>query len=183
MASPIASTTNSPITTPYQRRKPGPAGLRTAGASTGKLKELSINGTSGAVPKGGAPMGFPGNEFVRDEHSTMFVKIMNKYKLDDPGLQLMKKVNIACNGWFIDGRPVDHDDSYERMAYGIMAIADSNIFPGNAKDDLDVLDRSFVMYDSLYKMFKAEAACPPSTPKSKTPGHRMACGVPGVAGQ
>ncbi len=116
------------------------------------------------LPQDATPLGFRTGELgMHDEHGSCFSKVVRKYDLDDPVFDLMGEV-IAKGVDFVlhDFRP-GADDRYGQMGVGLATLADGMM--QLAPDDRARLDQSYVMWDSLYGLFKAERqrVKPPAT--------------------
>ena len=109
------------------------------------------------VPKDVIPMGFPTGELsMHDERGTCFHKLITKYKLDDPAILVLDRINKQGVEWFLHGTPVDMNDRYARWAFGLLGLSDATLVV--AKSDQEVLDRGFPNYDALYAVITKELA-------------------------
>jgi hypothetical protein len=105
-------------------------------------------------PKDAIPFSIPGAKLgPHDEAGPTFLKILREYKLQDPALEIMatfvdKGVNYVLHGY----RPAS-DDRYGQMAVGYLAFSDGMILL--KPSDQERLDASYLVYDALYALFKA----------------------------
>jgi hypothetical protein len=108
-------------------------------------------------PKDAIPVAIPGTKLSpHDENGTVFLKIIKEYKLKDPVLDTMaviidKGVEAAIHKW----RP-EKDDRLGQIAIGYEAFsAGMQLIKAG---DQDRLDASFIAWDSLYALLKANKA-------------------------
>ena len=99
-------------------------------------KVLEIAASEEAVP-----FDIPGVELSHHEGRCSFEAIVTKYSIEDPAVRLLAEI--------VHGADVSHD-LYERPeAPGLKAIAEGFRFLG-LKDDHEILNKEFVVYDALY---------------------------------
>jgi hypothetical protein len=104
------------------------------------------------LPPGAIPLAFPGAELgPHDEEGPLFKKILVKYGLDDPALNLMAEV-IGKGVEFVlhDFSPAP-DDYYGQMAVGLVAFSDGMVLVEGS--DRRRLDRSYIVWDAVYALF------------------------------
>ncbi len=117
------------------------------------------------LPKGAISMGYPtGDLTAHDEAGSCFHKTIVKYKIDDPAVLILDKMNGQAltwsgmnrkNGdWKTQQLPVDMNDRYARWGFGLMGLADAYL--QKAKSDQEALDLSFPVYDALYALITKE---------------------------
>ena len=105
-------------------------------------------------PPDAIPVAIPGATLgPHDENGTTFEKIIKEYNLQDPALNLMARVVASGVNYVVhDYRPLS-DDRYGQIAVGYLAFQDGMIL---FKDtDAERLEASYVAYDCLYALFKA----------------------------
>jgi hypothetical protein len=107
------------------------------------------------LPKDAIPMGFPTGELsMHDDKGTTFHKVMVKYKIDDPAMLVLDRVNKQAVEWFLHGTPVDMNDRYSRWSFGLLGLSDALLLKGG--DGQPVLDLGFPNYDALYDLITVE---------------------------
>ena len=107
------------------------------------------------LPQDATPLGFrEGKLGMHNEDGSCFIKVVREYGLVDPTFELMNEV-ISKGVDFVlhDYRPAA-DDRYGQMGVGLASFADGMILVEH--DDRKRLDQSYVTWDSLYALFKAE---------------------------
>ena len=107
------------------------------------------------IPDDAIPLAFAGAELgPHDEEGPLFKKILMKYGLEDPALDLIAEV-IAKGVEFVltDFSPAS-DDHYGQMAVGLVALSDGMIVL--EESDRLRLDRSYVVWDAIYALFKED---------------------------
>jgi hypothetical protein len=105
-------------------------------------------------PKDAIPLAIPGTKLgPHDENGTTFTKILREYKLDDPALKRMADVVEKGVGFVLNGYRPTADDRDGQIGVGFLAFSDGMIL--FKKNDQERLDASFVAYDALYALFKA----------------------------
>lgn len=107
-------------------------------------------------PADAIPYALPGVELgPHDAEATTFDRVMTKYGLDDPGLEMMARVvRHGVNNTLFDINPPD--DSAGRMAPGVMAVIEAIMLA--SATDMETLARSIPVLDALYALFMAEHA-------------------------
>lgn len=105
-------------------------------------------------PKDAIAIAIPGTKLgPHDENGTTFTKLIREYKLKDPALDRMATVVEAGVNYVLhDFRP-GPKDQYGQIAVGFIAFSDGMILL--KKSDQERLDASYVAYDALYALFKA----------------------------
>lgn len=105
-------------------------------------------------PKDAIPIAIPGAELgPHDQDGPTFLKILKKYKINDPALQLMAQVVDKGVNYVLHGYRPPIDDRYGQIAVGYLALSDGMILL--KPTDQERLDASFIAYDALYALFKA----------------------------
>lgn len=94
---------------------------------------------------GAVPYDIPDVELGHHEGKCSFEAIVEKYKLNDPALQLLSKI--------VHGADVSRDLYGQKEAAGLKAIAEGFRYLG-FKDDHVILDKEFIVYDALYAYCK-----------------------------
>jgi hypothetical protein len=107
-------------------------------------KVLEIAASEGAIP-----YDIPGVELGHHEGRCSFEAIMAKYSIDDPAVGLLAEI--------VHGADVSHDLYGRLEAPGLKAIAEGFRFLG-LKDDHEILDKEFAVYDALYVYCQREVA-------------------------
>ena len=107
------------------------------------------------LPKDAVPMGFRTGELsMHDVGGTCFHKTVVKYKIDDPAIHAMDKMNAQAVEWFLHKTLVDMNDRYVRWGFGLLGLSDALL--RKAKSDQEVLDLGFPIYDALYEQITFE---------------------------
>jgi len=83
----------------------------------------------------------PGVELGHHDGKCSFEAIVEKYRIDDPGVALLARI--------VHGADVSEDLYSEPEAPGLKAIAEGFGMLGLA-DDYEILTREFAVYDALY---------------------------------
>lgn len=106
------------------------------------------------LPKDATPLAFPGAKLgPHDADGPLFMKVLREYKIDDPALHLMGEVIAKGVEYVIhDFRP-PVDDRYGQMGVGLAAFADGMILL--EPSDQQRLDDSYIVWEALYALFKA----------------------------
>jgi hypothetical protein len=102
-----------------------------------------------AEREGAIPFDVPGIELGYQDGKCSFEAIMAKYRVDDPAIQLLAKI--------VHGADVAQDLYGQPAAAGLRAIAIGFGLIG-LKDDHEILDREFIVYDALYAYCQKEVA-------------------------
>jgi hypothetical protein len=102
-----------------------------------------------AAREGAIPFDVPGAELGHQDGKCSFEAIMAKYRVDDPAIQLLAKI--------VHGADVAQDLYGRPEAAGLKAIATGFGLIG-LKDDHEILDREFIVYDALYAYCQEEVA-------------------------
>ncbi|HVP36689.1 MAG TPA: chromate resistance protein ChrB domain-containing protein [Terriglobales bacterium] len=87
------------------------------------------------------PFDATGVELGHQDGKCSFEAIIEKYKIDDPAIKLLAKIVHAAD--------VSKDLHLQPEAAGLRAIAEGFGHLG-LKDDHEILDREFIVYDALY---------------------------------
>ncbi len=103
-----------------------------------------------AAHEGAVPFDVPGVELGHHEGKCSFEAIMAKFRLDDPAIQLLAKI--------VHGSDVAQDLYGRPEAAGLKAVAIGFGLIG-LKDDHEILDREFIVYDALYAYCQKQVAC------------------------
>ena len=107
------------------------------------------------IPDDAIPLAFPGAELgPHDEEGPLFKKILKKYQLEDPALDLMAEVVAKGVDFVIDDFDPAPDDRYGQMGVGLVAFSDGMIVL--EESDRRRLDRSYVVWDAIYALFKED---------------------------
>lgn len=105
-------------------------------------------------PKDAIPFSMPGAKLgPHDETGCTFEKIVREYKIQDPAIHLMEKVIAAGVNYVLKGFRPASNDRYGQMGVGFLAFADGMMLLKT--DDQERLDASYLVYDSMYALFKA----------------------------
>ena len=94
-----------------------------------------------AASEGAIPYDIPGVELGHHEGRCSFEAIVAKYNIEDPAVRLLAGI--------VHGADVSHDLYGRPEAPGLKAIAEGFRYLG-LKDDHEILDKEFVVYDALY---------------------------------
>ena len=100
-----------------------------------------------AARENAIPFDVEGVELGHHNGRCSFEAIIEKYSLDDPALQLLAKI--------VHGADVSDDLYGQPEAAGLKAIAEGFRFLG-LKDDHEILEREFIVYEALYAYCKTE---------------------------
>jgi hypothetical protein len=117
---------------------------------------FEAKGEEARRPKDAIPFAIPGAKLgPHDQDGPTFLKILREYKIQDPALEVMaivvdKGVNYVLHGF----RPAV-DDRYGQMSVGLLAFSDGMVL--FKKTDQERLDSSYILWDSLYALFKANS--------------------------
>jgi hypothetical protein len=93
------------------------------------------------------PFDVPGVELGHHQGKCSFEAIVEKYRLEDPAIQLLAKI--------VHGADVAEDLYGRPEAPGLKALAEGFRHLG-LKDDHEILKREFIVYDALYAYCKQE---------------------------
>jgi hypothetical protein len=108
-------------------------------------------------PKDATPLaipGIPGSKLgPHDKDGPTFRKILREYKLNDPALERMADVVDKGVRFVLEGYRPPIDDRDGQIGVGYLAFSDGMILYKST--DQERLDASFVAYDALYALFKA----------------------------
>ncbi len=102
-----------------------------------------------AAREGAIPFDVPDVELGHHDGKCSFEAIMAKYGVDDPAMQLLAKI--------VHGADVAQDLYGQPEAAGLRAIAIGFGLIG-LKDDHEILDREFLVYDVMYAYCHKEIA-------------------------
>jgi hypothetical protein len=94
-----------------------------------------------AAREGAIPFDVPGVELGHHEGRCSFEAMVAKYKIEDPAVHLLAKI--------VHGADVEQDLFGSPEAPGLEAIAEGFRYLG-LKDDHEVLEKEFIVYDALY---------------------------------
>lgn len=94
-----------------------------------------------AAHEGVTPFDVPGVELGHREGKCSFEALVAKYKIEDPAVHLLAKI--------VHGADVKQDLFGRPEAPGLAAIAEGFRYLG-LKDDHEVLEKEFIVYDALY---------------------------------
>lgn len=109
---------------------------------------------AGRLPKDAIPVAFPGAKLgPHDKDGPVFLKILKEYKIHDPALDLIAKVVGLGVHYVVDGYRPPQDDRYGQIAVGLVAFSDGMMLL--KPSDQERLDASYVVWDTLYALFKA----------------------------
>lgn len=100
-----------------------------------------------AAQEGAIPFDVPGVELGHKDGKCSFEAIVEKYRIDDPAIRLLAKI--------VHGADVSHDLYGRPEAMGLKAIAVGFGSIG-LRDDHEILDREFIVYDALYAYCRKE---------------------------
>ena len=104
------------------------------------------------IPEDAIPLAFPGVELgPHDDEGPLFLKILRKYKLDDPALDVIAEVVEKGGAFVVHDYDPPIDDWDGQMGVGLVAVADgiSLVEPSDRRR----LDRSYVVWDAVYAVF------------------------------
>ncbi len=102
-----------------------------------------------AAQEGAIPFDVPGVELGHKDGKCSFEAIVEKYRIDDPAIRLLARI--------VHGADVSDDLYGQPEAMGLKAIAIGFGSIG-LKDDNEILDREFIVYDALYAYCRKEVA-------------------------
>ena len=106
------------------------------------------------LPQDATLLGFHGVKLgMHDDEGTMFLKVLREYHLDDPALQLIEEVIKKGVEYVLHDYRPPADDRYGQMGVGLAAMADGMMILESS--DAERLERSFVVWDAMYELFKA----------------------------
>lgn len=105
-----------------------------------------------AKKENATPFDMPGVELGHHVGRCSFEAIVAKFKLEDPAIQLMARI--------VHGADVEVDLYGRPEAAGIKAIAKGFRLLG-FKDDHEILEREFVVYDALYAYLQQQTNSTP----------------------
>jgi hypothetical protein len=94
-----------------------------------------------AAKEGAIPFDVPGVELGHHDGKCSFEALVTKYQIEDPAVHLLAKI--------VHGADVKEDLFGRPEAPGLEAIAEGFRHLG-LKDDHEVLDKEFIVYDALY---------------------------------
>jgi hypothetical protein len=106
-------------------------------------------------PADAIPIAIPGTTKLVPNYKAgpTFMKLLREYKLNDPALERMAKVVDEGVRFVTEGYRPPMGDREGAIAIGYLAFSDGMIL--HKKNDQERLDASFVAYDALYALFKA----------------------------
>lgn len=105
-------------------------------------------------PKDAIPIAIPGEKLgPHDKDGPTFLKILREYKLTDPALERMAHVVDKGVKFVLEGYRPPIDDRDGQIGVGFLAFSDGMIL--TKTNDQERLDASFVAYDALYALFRA----------------------------
>jgi len=112
------------------------------------------------LPASAVPFGLPGVELSsHDAHGSTFRKIIGKYKLNDPALDLLTAIVEDGIDWFLAGHRGQHRNAgalRHPEAIGIEAISRGMMLA--ASDDSENIRFSEPIYDALYAWCASQAS-------------------------
>lgn len=94
-----------------------------------------------AEREGAIPFDVPAVELGHHDGKSSFEAIVAKYQINDPAIHLLAEI--------VHGADVQQDLYGRKEAPGLKAIAEGFGYLG-LKDDHEILQREFVVYDALY---------------------------------
>ncbi len=102
-----------------------------------------------AAREDATPFDIPGVELGHVDGRCSFEAIVQKYRIEDPAIQLLAKI--------VHGADVSHDlyDRPEAADLKAIAIGFGSI---GLRNDHEILDREFIVYDALYAYCQKEVA-------------------------
>lgn len=105
-------------------------------------------------PADAIPIAIPGTELgPHDENGTTFTKLVKKYKITDPAIVHMAQVVEKGVKFVLEKYRPPIDDRDGQIGVGFLAFSDGMIL--HKTNDQERLDASYVAYDALYALFKA----------------------------
>src|SRR5258705_4818069 len=105
-------------------------------------------------PADAIPFAIPGTKLgPHDDNGPTFLKILREYKIQDPGLELMAQMIDKGVNYVLHGFKPAPDDRLGQIGVGIAAFSDGMIM--HKTTDPERLEASYVVYDALYALFKA----------------------------
>lgn len=111
-----------------------------------------------AEQEGAIPFDIPGVELGHHDGKCSFEAIVDKYQIDDAAIHLLSRI--------VHGADVQEDLYGEAEAFGLKAIAEGFRSLG-LKDDHDILDKQFVVYDALFAYCRTQKrSAQPDEPSS-----------------
>ena len=101
---------------------------------------------TGALIREGRAFDTPDSELRRDRNGTTFDSILRKYKIHDPSLDYIAKIvwDIEVNVW--DKKITPESRGLNAIVRGLSRIS---------KNDVDCLQRSWLIFDALYAEVKS----------------------------
>jgi hypothetical protein len=106
-------------------------------------------------PADAIPIAIPGTAKLgpHDKDGPTFLKLLREYKLNDPALERMARVVDKGVKFVLEGYRPPIDDRDGQIGVGYLAFSDGMIL--NKTNDQERLEASFIAYDALYALFKA----------------------------
>jgi hypothetical protein len=105
-------------------------------------------------PADAIPIAIPGTKLgPHDENGTTFTKLLKEYKLTDPALEHMAQVVEKGVKFVLEGYRPPINDRDGQIGVGFLAFSDGMVL--HKSNDQERLDASFIAYDALYALFKA----------------------------
>lgn len=105
-------------------------------------------------PADAIPIAIPGTELgPHDENGTTFTKLVKKYKITDPAVHHMADVVEKGVKFVLEGYRPPITDRDGQIGVGFLAFSDGMIL--QKTNDHERLDASYIAYDALYALFKA----------------------------
>lgn len=98
--------------------------------------------------EGAIPLDVEGVELGHHGGKCSFEAIVEKYKIDDPAIRILAQI--------VHGADISSDQYHRPEAPGLKAIA-SGFASLGLKDDHEVLEKEFIVYDALYEYCKGLA--------------------------
>jgi hypothetical protein len=105
------------------------------------------------IPADAIPLAFPGVELgPHDDEGPLFEKILRKYEIEDPALDVIAEVIAKGVEFVIHDYDPPADDRYGQIGVGLVAFSDGMI--ALEESDQRRLDRSYVVWDAIYALFQ-----------------------------
>ncbi len=105
-------------------------------------------------PADAIPLAIPGTELgPHDENGTTFTKLVKKYKITDPAILHMAQVVEKGVKFVLEGYRPAITDRDGQIGVGFLAFSDGMVL--HKSTDQERLDASYIAYDALYALFKA----------------------------
>ncbi len=102
-----------------------------------------------AAQEGAIPFDVTGVELGHKDGRCSFEAIVDKYHINDPAIRLLAQI--------VHGADISHDLYGRPEAMGLKAIA-TGFGSIGLRDDHEILEREFIVYDALYAYCQKEVA-------------------------